>query len=265
MANQEWNDIDKFTPPNEQFYCAFLDILGYKDKSEKYFAGKYNLHARFERALNHATLLHDLTGLFVDTSKIKIKFFSDSIILSTPCNVENQDGIYGIVQMCKTLSAHLSFESLWVRGGISIGSHIECDEKNLRYSFISSIALQQAYLLESKQAKTPRILIDEKIINQLPEQLKPYIAKEDQDHFIHFAPQLINQNGENQDAVLQEMIEIYTELNTQVDDGVKAKYQWILDYYYWTLSTSENINMDMFSQFKRDVAHRFSLLQTRNS
>ena len=54
MASKEWNEIDLQKHQFEDYYCAFLDILGYKDKLKLFFQGKFNLYGRVQRAMNNA-------------------------------------------------------------------------------------------------------------------------------------------------------------------------------------------------------------------
>ena len=37
MAHKNWNSIDESILEFDNVYCAFLDILGYKNKSEDFF------------------------------------------------------------------------------------------------------------------------------------------------------------------------------------------------------------------------------------
>lgn len=37
MATEEWDLIDKMQYDFEDYYCAFLDILGYKEKMNLFF------------------------------------------------------------------------------------------------------------------------------------------------------------------------------------------------------------------------------------
>jgi hypothetical protein len=62
----------------EEFYCAFLDILGYKDKLELFFQNKYNLYEKIKRAMFNAEVkcgkdYPDGMGTYI---------FSDSIIIT---------------------------------------------------------------------------------------------------------------------------------------------------------------------------------------
>jgi len=258
MANKEWNKIDNQETSADDYYCAFIDILGYKEKAERFFAGEFNLEGRFERATTSAKYLFDLSSKIVDSSEIEIKFFSDSIILLLKKSRGTIDRLFSLIQFCKTLSAHLSYEDLFVRGGISHGQHRETRLAN-GASFLASTALQKAYILESTHAKNPRILVDKELADQLGTSKNLLLAKESDEYFVHFASQLINSSGDNIGDVLKEMQDIQTARDRISDLRAKEKYTWILDYYYWTLSLIQGINMSIFSSFTPQIIRDFKL------
>ncbi|WP_394521249.1 hypothetical protein C1N60_00235 [Pantoea sp. SGAir0184] len=252
MALDSWNEIDNFTLDSESYYCAFLDILGYKNKSDEFFGGCFNLHGRYERALSSSLeLLKSVSeyGL-IDTSKLEVKFFSDSIIITHPKNINKETSFFNILFFCKVLSAHLSFEGLFIRGGISQGQHIEKTNKQYKFSFLSSKALEKAYILESTKAVYPRILIDDDIIPDVSEHNLTMIVKNASSYMVHFSPQLIDTEGGNQLEVKLEMEDIYKIYKSETDPRIRDKYKWLLCYYYWTLSIIPGVNMNKFKKFK---------------
>lgn len=258
MASISWNEIDNQRIATEEYYCAFIDILGYKDKAERFFKGEFNLEGRFNRALANATSIMRLSALLVDASKVKIKFFSDSIILLLPKSEKPQDELFSIINFCAILSAHLSFEDLFVRGGISHGHHRE-SQNDSNTTFLASIALQKAYLLEKEHAINPRILVDQELVTQLGASKHLLIVKESDEHFVHFAPHIINSEGQNTNEVLKEMQDIKKAREHVTGLREKEKYTWILDYYYWTLSLIPNVDMSVFEIFSPQNQPEFSL------
>ncbi|WP_253449994.1 hypothetical protein [Halomonas sp. Y3] len=258
MATPEWNSIDNYTMDEKDYYCAFLDILGYKEKSEMYFGGMYNLHGRFKRALTQSLSIIEISSILINVNDLDVKFFSDSVIISLPKEDSNRDSLFGMLFFCRVLSAHLSYEGLYLRGGLSFGPHMDEIDEEYGFSFLSSIALQKAYILESKKAIYPRILIDPSVVPLLTRDAQTLIAKDHDEYFIHFSPQLINLNGENADIVLLEMEDIYKLRMELKEQKVIDKYTWILDYYYWTLTQSKNIDIEKFSKFETTKFKSFS-------
>ncbi|MGR4068637.1 hypothetical protein [Billgrantia sp. C5P2] len=263
MATPDWQAIDIYDHEATEHYCAFLDILGYKKKSEEYFSGSYNLYGRFRRALSHAIEVQKISSLLWDVSGLDVKFFSDSVILTIPKDKSTDGGLIGLLHFCRVLSAHLSFEGLFLRGGISEGLHKDVVDNEYGFSFTSSVALQRAYVLDSTKAIFPRIVIDSSIIESLIGGGEDYVIKDGREFVLHFAPQLINRDGGNEDIILAEMQEIYEKKMRETDAGVIAKHEWVLDYYYWTLTQSGCKRIDRFEKFiTRDIRRfrRFSLL-----
>ncbi|PMO47802.1 hypothetical protein BCT11_04535 [Vibrio sp. 10N.222.52.B12] len=250
MALDSWNNIDKFTQECEEYYCAFLDILGYKNKSDEFFNESFNLYGRFERALSVSIDMWETVGQtgLANTSELGVKFFSDSIVVTHPKKRNEVDALYNVLMFCRVLATHLSFEGLFVRGGISVGDHVE--KNNTKFSFLSSKALEKAYKLESEKAVTPRILIDENVVKDAKGHTLSLIIKDRNEYMLHFAPQLINDQGDNQSVVKKEMKDIYRIYKYESNQKVKEKYQWLLSYYYWTLTTTPNIIIRDFEKFK---------------
>lgn len=259
MANKEWNSIDNFKLESEEYYCAFLDILGYKKKSDNFFANKYNLKDRFKRAIDTTNDCLKLvkTINIIDLSELKIEFFSDSIILTHPVNKNTRDAIHNILHFSRIFASHLSFEELFVRGGIAKGYHVR-ETINNKFSFLSSKALERAYELESKHAIYPRIIIDDNIILDIDKwNLETFVIKNDEYYILHFSPQFINLKGNNENDVILEMEDIYNIYLHEKDNKIKAKYQWLLSYYYWTVSTIPNINLQNFKKFNINNTNLF--------
>ena len=249
MPTNEWNSIDEYSKTASEHYCAFLDIVGYKDKSDKYFKGEFNLLGRFKRALSHSLSIINISSVLIDISQLNIKFFSDSIVLSLPKKSNGNDTLFGLINTCKILSAHLSFEGLFVRGGLSTGLHENHVDNEYGFEFLASSALEKAYKIESEQATYPRIIVDREVFPCLSIEAKQLLIHDSGELIVHFAPQLINSNGENQDIILAEMKHIESIMLENDDQRIIDKYQWLLDYYYWTLTTTKNVDLDLFKSF----------------
>ena len=260
MAGTQWNAIDQQHHSFEEHYCAFLDILGYKEHSEQFFANRLNLYGRFKRALAHAHAVNAQSQTFVKNDLLKVRFFSDSIVLSHPVHEQVEDAAYNILQMCKNLSTFLSFEGLFLRGGISKGRHYEQQDQELNASFLCSEALQEAYDLESKHAVYPRILIHEKVVDDLSGMGRSFVAKDLDYHFLHFSPQLVNLQGDNLGAVKKELEDIYAIYKSCTSLRVQEKYRWLLSYYYWTITFIPEIDLRSFEKYNVGDTINFRLL-----
>lgn len=262
MANAEWEAIDKQHHEFEEHYCAFIDILGYKEHSKKFLANEFNLYGRFKRALESTHALNKTIDTIVSSSLLKIRFFSDSVILSHPVRQQIEDAAFNILRTCAVLSTFLSYEGLFLRGGISKGKHFERQDHGLNASFLCSEALKEAYELESKHAVHPRILIHEKIINDLSGISRKFVVKDIDHYFLHYSPQVINRNGDNISIVKKEMEDIYKIYKSCTCIHVQEKYMWLLSYYYWTVSLIHGVDMKPFEKYNVGDAKRFQALDT---
>lgn len=246
------NAIDKEVYNFEEYYCAFLDILGYKDKLELFFQNKYNLYGRIERAMSNAGV--ECREDYPD--RIKTHIFSDSIIITIP-KIDNSN-LNLLINYISTLIAQFSYEGLFIRGGISSGKLFEDPNIN----FLASEGLVKAYQLEQK-AVYPMIVIDEDLISQVIE--KKRIVKNANKYILNYVRYIINEEGKNQQDVAKELAEIVSYRDSASNDNVREKYNWLINYYLWFIELSNNkfkkFDMNNFTHFiskERDPRFVFS-------
>jgi len=257
MATPEWNGIDQFSETFPVYNCAFLDILGYKLKAQEYFDQRYNLYARINRALTTVAVAQALTTPLLGTSELTLEIISDSIIMLQPAR---QRGLGALLPFACQFASNLGIEGLFLRGGIARGRH--CRRKTEQgFDFLASEALQKAYLLESQKAVTPRVLIDSDLMDDLPSEEKQLIIRENGEFILDFAHYVINRGGSNFSDVHAEMTDLWAEVNRQTCDKIKAKLQWILDYYCWTINQNPNWDVAAFRVFNSGKDRRFARLE----
>lgn len=247
MASARWDEIDNESYDFKESYCAFLDILGYKNQSVRFFEKKFNLYGRFLRALKYSGLANDASKIFVKSDLLKVQFFSDSIVISHPVG---DDALFNVLQLCSVFSSHLSYEGLFVRGGLSKGRHFEESDSHFNASFLCSEALQEAYDLESNFAIYPRILIHEKVMRDVDGFSRNFVAKDCGCEFVHFSPFIINAQGGNIGEVQSEMADIYKLYLSHENGRIKDKYEWLLSYYYWTVSLIPGVDLEPFERYR---------------
>ena len=253
MASKSWNAIDQTKLVFPLYYCAFLDMLGYKDKSALYFKNEFNIPGRIERAMESISLSIRLSELLVDTTEISIETFSDSIVIFQPAK---PDGAANILLFSSIFVSNLGFEGLFVRGGIAMGKHHDYRTKT-GFRVLTSEALQKAYYLESICAQMPRVIIDSEMIPFLSAQEKSMIIMDGTMPMLHYANHVINREGQNLNNVYAEMSDIKQAMDTTKDMGVRDKCQWLLDYYYWTISKIMNADVSRFLLFTSVAKTRF--------
>lgn len=222
MASKEWNEIDLQKHQFEDYYCAFLDILGYKDKLNLFFQGKFNLYGRFQRAMNNAGVEMSPAD---SPDGIITRIFSDSIILTAP---QKDVSIDLMIKYTSILVSFFSFEGLFLRGGISEGKLLESSTNE--HSFLASEGLVKAYEMEN-EAKYPMIVVDNSLVSKVS--LKTHIVKFENKYILNFARHIINEYAKNESDVIAELEEIKSIKDSVTSENVKEKYEWLINYYLW--------------------------------
>lgn len=168
----------------ENRLVAFIDILGFSEivKQSKDNNDKINLIYSVLKYLKdwETSKNWDLKSIEIEedaqikgvksfdiSSKTNSTSFSDSIVVSV--SVENN-----LNEMTSTLIANLAYigailieQGILFRGGLTIGDIIHNE-----FGTVFGQGLIEAYLLESKSAKYPRIILSDKLIEQLNYPLK---------------------------------------------------------------------------------------------
>ncbi len=144
----------------ERRIVAFVDILGFRKKIQE----TEHIDSGHDRILNlirgFEFIENALRKNFSEDkiAGIKVSTFSDSIILSFPIEIE--DSLFHTVNTLSWLQMNLLFQNqILLRGALTIGDILHTDKIAFGPAFI------KAYDLE-KDAKTPRIIIDPKIIQE---------------------------------------------------------------------------------------------------
>lgn len=199
MATEEWDSIDKSQYNFEDYYCAFLDILGYKEKMNLFFQNKFNLYGRVQRAMHGA----GVEPTPQDTPDgIVTRIFSDSIILTAK---KEDIHIEVMLNYIAQLTAWFGYEGLFLRGGLSCGKLLEDFGNKESFSFLASEGLVKAYQMET-QATYPMIAIDDDIVSNIdnPE----CIIKNGNKYMLNYVRYVINEFASNECDVIAEIQEI---------------------------------------------------------
>lgn len=233
---------------------AFVDILGFRNKTDKGNDGKQSVH-------DTLTIIRKLVEAYKQTNffdcipkhkdKIKYYVFSDSMLFSS-----TPDTFYTIVSAIAYLQFVCATKGFFLRGGISYG---EIFDKN---SFFYGNGLNQSYELESKTACYPRVIVSPaltaKIINtennQIPlsEDNQEYLylrntqfSKDfDGCYYINFlSPEAknaanidvnipgISYSIDNYCDIEQNIDKEYREAREKHNSNLLIKYDWLKKYY----------------------------------
>jgi len=153
---------------------GFTDILGFGDIVQEYeIDPTLNTLERLHNALNNA-IKYGINSIVNSTEFYKdlfeYKLFSDCLCLSMPYYDTEEDFIHQFSFICQVLKFYQLFmlhEKFFIRGSISYGNYYSDD------NMIFSDALVKAYILESKKADKPRIIIDPRIIERIGDKIHP--------------------------------------------------------------------------------------------
>lgn len=209
----------------ENHFVAFLDILGFSEmvrydstsSDKKYLEKLYKCH----QSASH---------IFSTDLRCTITQFSDSILLATPYSSEKFDWF---IRNIAEYQRFLLNENLLCRGGIAINKHFN------NGSFTFSAGLIDAYFVESKIAKYPRVVISKDVIDLIfPEGTKKpntIIKEDDGMYFIDFLGLTKRKKPKLLNSKIQEIIEDLSKSNMA---SVKEKSSWLAAYSDYRLKTS---------------------------
>jgi hypothetical protein len=162
----------------EKRIFVFIDILGFSQlvKESEFDNSKIlRIYKLLESTKILATLPigYKFQVLKVDLTKFRHHAFSDTIIMSCPC--ESYEYINAIIGWAENFQYFmLTEESTFVRGAIVYGNLIDDDNKSIMFG----PALLAAYRLETHKAKWPRILVDNSVLEQMTAEKKVRAFKE---------------------------------------------------------------------------------------
>ena len=252
MATEEWEVIDKMQYDFEDYYCAFLDILGYKEKMNLFFQNKFNLYGRVQRAMRGA----GVEPTPQDTPDgIITRIFSDSIILTAK---KKDIHIEVILNYIAQLTAWFGYEGLFLRGGLSCGKLLEDFGNKESFSFLASEGLVKAYQMETR-AIYPMIVIDDDIVSNIDN--SECVIKNGNKYMLNYVRYVINEFANNEYDVIAEIQEIVDKKNSITDARVKEKYEWLINYYLWFINESHSkygkFNLSKFATFKKEINEKY--------
>lgn len=139
-------------PQLEERVIAFADILGFKALIRGLELDS-SLHADVFRALQRIRFVRERQNDVGKTrNNLKVSIFSDSIAISGP-----RTAAATVVLTCGWLQSDLLYLGILLRGGITVGPLVHDDE------IVYGQGMVDAYLLESKVAHLPRVVVDSKV------------------------------------------------------------------------------------------------------
>lgn len=208
----------------KKYYVAFLDILGFKNliiKNDCEYIR--NIFDNFKKS-NVLIKDDDNKTIKFNNNDVHLKIMSDSIIFYVDASIPN--ACLGLLCHCAAFQADLLTCSTpeLIRGGISYGDFYIEEEKDI----IFGPALTQAYLLEEKSAKYPRIIVNKSTLD-ISEQDYKHIVFRDDDAFysVNFYAMLKLLEQANKSIITRIYTEIEKHLDSTVDSSIREKYLYM--------------------------------------
>lgn len=258
---------------------AFVDILGFKEilKNTVDKAGNENSQnvQIIISAYNHIKeiLINDSEWQTEADKMTNISIFSDCIVISFPYDAPSQT--FFILDKLSILTAQLLWKyGILCRGGLALGKLIHTNE------FLFGPALVEAYLLESKAAMYPRIIIDNSVlievskyssVDNTPEkeikEIKNYLLLKDSDgmYYIDYFKKIRDEFNDS----YMDYYHYLVEMRIFILDGIRksighdkvdirVKYYWMRDKFNKTILSlhKENPNDPLYQKLKIISQHR---------
>ena len=208
-------------------YIAFIDILGFKKIVEQ--SSCSNIYSIFATKFRSQLSTAHLEGnLVFDYKLVQMKVMSDSICFFVDAKVSNS--LMGLVSTCLFFQKQLleMDTPILTRGAIVRGDIFVEDDIVFGPGFV------KAYLLEEKNAKTPRIIMTKEVIDGAKENTTP-IAKnfvvgttfrdDDAYYVVNYFEPLKREEPDKYTAHLMEHINHV--LDTITDSSVREKYIYL--------------------------------------
>lgn len=246
------NFLDKDGKPELKIsFCAFMDVLGFSEEIKTSFANKTHqeLFQRFQKAISRE--FKNITPDH-DDSLFQLKAFTDNIVLGYPLFTEDAETEFGhMISALKQYQMGMALDGFFIRGGVA-GGFLYMDENT-----VYGDCLLEAYEIESKIARDPRIVLSKDVLElvqshitfysepQFSPQNREVLIDSDGQAFINYLDELIITDEEvfvlwKQLAIHKDNIEKALARHYGVP-VVWSKYYWLANYHNYFCSTVSNL------------------------
>ena len=210
------------------YFVVFLDILGFTEMVRSDVGNQSNVFLK-KLFKCHQGAAH----IFGDDPSCSITQFSDSIVVAKPYDPVNFEPF---IRMVGNFQRLLLDESLLCRGGIAVNKHFS------NGSFTFSAGLIDAYYVESKTARFPRVVISPEVMDlvypnrQTP---PPFLIEEDDGLFF---VDYLGLTAKIRPKTLQKAItSVVADLLVNSSPSVREKGMWIAAYSDAILGTQNKV------------------------
>jgi len=201
-------------------FIAFLDILGYSNMVKSDLEGPAGEEKYYQKLLQ---LQKETNGLKYENLDFTLIQFSDSIIISAPYKPNT---FHSFSKLIAEYQFKLLMNKISIRGGITFGKHF------FEEDFLFSSALIDAYNIESKLARYPRIIVSDDLYELLYSNKVnlEYITFDNNYKIIDFLHNALLDNDN-----IEILNEIITKLENNKSETVSEKGLWLKEYLNYKL------------------------------
>ncbi|MFI3213901.1 MAG: hypothetical protein R3Y24_11210 [Eubacteriales bacterium] len=209
-------------------YVASLDLLGSSytilhDKNDEHLNHVYNIYNSWKKIKS--------SGFYF--KNLQIKFFSDNVVIAIDTSY-GQSGLEFLIEFVTYITEHFLNCGYLIRGGISKGQ-IYMDDL-----MVWGSGLVNAYILESKKALYPRIIIAKEVVNEISQRTCDIMVllDEDKQYYLSYL-RGYGKNAKSYLQIIQKSLKMVDEQSKTCDDDVKLKLNWFKKYLqreqsHWT-------------------------------
>jgi hypothetical protein len=227
----------------------FLDFLGFKEIVEGTIENDGNLQI----LLKAIDRLYDIGREDRDLYRSRsITAFSDSVVISYA--VHEQSAVYDLLTDIAFAVIDLAISGFLVRGAVTIGDLIHTKR------YLVGPAMVKAYELESRIAKSPRVVIDPKLVSiarkahadqhdgeHEARYVEALMTKDDDgQHYFDYVSwksvvETVGLDDENYPLYLQDIANILKRGLAKTEPGVLSKYLWLHPQYVAAIGSFEKL------------------------
>lgn len=213
-------------------FVCLIDILGFSYMVRSDCEGPRGS----ERYLKKLLLNHKKASkLSISSLEINLIQFSDTIIIATPFNSES---FLDFIEIISKYQYDLYIEGILCRGGVAYGKHF------YENGFLFSNGLIEAYNIERKISKYPRIVVSENLINLIfphNEGLSIYPLMKENDGAV-FVDYFKNGNS----GEISKALDYIFSTSGEIEPSVKGKHRWMLEYFNFKFPSKTGLGEPRF-------------------
>lgn len=204
-----------------KYFVAFIDILGFKRIIDNSSCDEiYKIFSEFKRQFSD--IIFNGVSL-VNAQDVKYKTMSDSIVFYIKDDCKN--ALFALLVTCSSFQANLAKRDIPIlsRGGVFHGDFF------IDGDIMFGPALTKAYLLESQNAKYPRIIMTHSLLQKYGNEMAQNLVWEESDGFysVNFLKMIFAQHKTGKDLLVRFEKFIDSVLDESTDSSVREKYLYL--------------------------------------